>query len=159
MNLNKTFILGNLTRDPELRQTQGGQTVCSFAIATNRFYKDSSGQRQQQAEFHNVVAWGRQAEIIHQYLKKGSILLVEGRLQTRSWQDPQGMKHWKTEVIAENIQLGPRPGGGSMEAGSMRSDDEQRSPPAAEQKMPEAPLPTIELGQDGDEIDIKDIPF
>jgi len=83
MNLNKTFILGNLTRDPELRQTQGGQTVCSFAIATNRFYKDSSGTRQQQAEFHNVVAWGRQAEIINQYLKKGSILLVEGRLQTR----------------------------------------------------------------------------
>lgn len=161
MNLNKTFILGNLTRDPELRQTQGGHSVCSFAIATNRFYKDSAGQKQQQAEFHNVVAWGRQAEIIHQYLKKGSILLVEGRLQTRSWQDTQGVKHWRTEVIAENIQLGPRPmgGDGSRGGGPMRQDDEQQSPPAAEQKMPDTPLPTIELGEDGDEIDIKDIPF
>ncbi|MEK7082276.1 MAG: single-stranded DNA-binding protein [Patescibacteria group bacterium] len=157
MNLNKVFIVGNLTRDPELRQTPGGNSVCSFSIATNRFYKDSAGQRQQQAEFHNIVAWGRQAEIIHQYLRKGSILLVEGRMQTRNWQDQQGVKHWRTEVVAENIQLGPRPGG--QTSGPARQDDEQQSPPAAEQRIPDAPLPTIELSQDGDEIDIKDIPF
>ena len=158
MNLNKVYIVGNLTRDPELRQTTGGQSVCSFGVATNRFYKDSTGQRQQQAEFHNVVAWGRQAEIINQYLKKGSILLVEGRLQTRSWQDTQGVKHWRTEVVAENIQLGPRPGGG-VGGGPIQQDDNAESPAPTAQRTPEAPLPTIELSQDGDEIDIKDIPF
>jgi|SRR3989338_504822 len=152
MNLNKVFVLGNLTRDPELRQTPSGQAVCSFSIATNRFYKDNSGQRQKQAEFHNIVAWGRQAEIINQYSKKGSILLVEGRMQTRSWQDQQGAKHWKTEIVAENIQLGPRPGGGG-EGGGFK---EESSHPSSEQR--DEP-PIIELPGDEEEINVKDIPF
>jgi len=162
MNLNKVFIAGNLTRDPELRQTSGGQAVCSFAIATNRFFTDSAGQKQKQAEFHNIVAWGRQAEIIHQYLKKGSILLVEGRLQTRSWQDPQGTKHWRTEIIADQIQLGPRSGGDSFGDRSESSYGAPRQPmdqqPQHSPSKPDA-MPIIDLADEGEEIDVKDIPF
>ena len=150
MNLNKVFIFGNLTRDPELRQTAGGHAVCSFSVATNRVFKDKSGQKQEQVEFHNVVAWGRQAEIINQYLRKGSSILVEGRLQTRSWSDQQGAKHWKTEVIAEQIQLGPRTGGSGGGG--------QQSPQHSQQQGPE-PTPVIEIPDEGDEMDVKDIPF
>src|SRR3989338_418581 len=150
MNLNKAFIAGNLTRDPELRQTPSGQAVCSFGVATNRFYNDSSGQKQKQAEFHNVVAWGKQAEIVNQYLKKGSFIFVEGRIQTRNWQDPQGAKHYRTEVIAERVQLGPRFGGSAAPM--------QESAPRAEaQKEDETPI--IELPTEEDEIDVKEIPF
>jgi single-strand DNA-binding protein len=110
MNLNKVFVLGNLTHDPELRATTSGHSVCSFSIATHHVFTDKSGQRQQQSEFHNIVAWGRQAEIIKQYLRKGSQLLVEGRLQTRDWLDDKGVKHFRTEVVAEALQLGPKLG-------------------------------------------------
>jgi single-strand DNA-binding protein len=99
------------TRDPEIRSTPNGQSVCSFSMATSRTFTDKAGVKQQQSEFHNIVAWGRQAEIINQYCKKGSLLLVEGRLQTRSWDDDKGQKHYKTEIVAEQIQLGPRPQG------------------------------------------------
>lgn len=150
MNLNKAFILGNLTRDPELRQTPSGQAVCSFGIATNRFFTDSSGQKQKQAEFHNVVAWGRQAEVVNQYLKKGSLVLIEGRLQTRNWLDQQGVKHYKTEVVAERIQLGPRTGGGA-------SEPQSGGPPRLDEK-PEDTTPIIELPGE-EEIDVKEIPF
>lgn len=153
MNLNKAFIAGNLTRDPELRQTTGGQAVCSFGVATNRFYTDSSGQKQKQAEFHNIVAWGRQAEIVNQYLKRGSLVLIEGRLQTRSWQDQQGAKHWKTEIIAERLQLGPRSSGGGF------GQDRDSSGPANQNQPVEDVTPTIELPEDGEEINVKDIPF
>ncbi len=159
MNLNKVFILGNLTRDPELRQTPNGQAVCTFAIATNRFFTDSTGQKQKQAEFHNIVAWGRQAEVVNQYLHKGSSLLVEGRLQTRSWQDQQGVKHWKTEIIAERIQLGPRGGeGGSAPRGDSRDDFPSDDNSGGGRPMNE-PTPIIELPGDEQEIDVKDIPF
>ena len=151
MNLNKAFIMGNLTRDPELRQTPSGQAVCSFGVATNRFYTDKTGQKQKQAEFHNVVAWGKQAEIVNQYLKKGSLIFVEGRIQTRNWQDPQGAKHYRTEVIAERVQLGPRLGGGSTAPA-------QESAPRAE-TMKEDETPIIELPTEEDEIDVKEIPF
>lgn len=157
MNLNKVFILGNLTRDPELRQTPSGQAVCSFGIATNRFYTDSAGQKQKQAEFHNVVAWGRNAELVNQYLHKGSSVLVEGRLQTRSWQDQQGTKHWRTEVIAERIQLGPRPGGPPAGGWGEGANPQPPSTPV-EKPSPDA-TPIIELPEDGEEIDVKDIPF
>lgn len=150
MNLNKAFILGNLTRDPELRQTPNGQAVCSFGVATNRFYTDSSGQKQKQAEFHNIVAWGRQAEVVNQYLKKGSLILIEGRIQTRNWQDQQGNKHYRTEVVAERIQLGPRMGGGGG-GGENEAPMEQRTPP-------EDTTPIVELPGE-EEIDVKEIPF
>ncbi|MBI2121547.1 MAG: single-stranded DNA-binding protein [Candidatus Sungbacteria bacterium] len=161
MNLNKAFVLGNLTRDPELRQTATGQAVCSFGIATNRFYTDSTGQKQKQAEFHNVVAWGRQAEIVNQYLKKGSLVLVEGRLQTRNWQDQQGQKHWRTEIIAEKIQLGPRQTGGGY--GGPSGDDSGPSDPVPRgpvprSAVPEEATPVIDLTEN-EEINVKDIPF
>ena len=166
VNLNKVFILGNLTKDPELRQTAGGQAVCSFSIATNRFFTDASGQKQKQAEFHNIVAWGRQAEIIHQYLKKGSILLVEGRLQTRTWQDQQGAKHYRTEIVADQIQLGPRNGseGGSSFSGSDQGESFTPRPPMNRsmnggQQQRQDNTPIIDLADDGEEIDVKDIPF
>lgn len=166
MNLNKVIIAGNLTRDPELRQIPSGQSVCSFGVATNRFYKDSLGQKQKQAEFHNIVAWGRQAEIINQYLRKGSIVLVEGRLQTRSWQDQQGAKHSKTEIIAEQIQLGPRGSGGGESMGTApdasRSNfssnvHNRNSEPLNPPRQDETPV--IELPDESEEIDVKDIPF
>ena len=167
MNLNKVFVLGNLTRDPELRQTPSGQAVCSFSIATNRFYTDSSGQKQQQTEFHNIVAWGRQAEIVNQYLRRGSPVLVEGRLQTRSWQDQQGAKHWRTEIIAERVQLGPKGTSGSPRddsnqdrAARQNSRDSFGSSESSQSQSPrEDTTPIIELPGGEDEIDVKDIPF
>ena len=162
MNLNKVFILGNLTRDPELRQTPTGQAVCTFSIATNRFFTDSSGQKQKQAEFHTVVAWGRQAEIINQYLRKGSLLLVEGRLQTRNWLDQQGSKHWRTEIIAERIQLGPRPGGGSgaeMSGGFNQEPEERTNRPTSAPTPQAAETPIIDLSEEEEETDLKEIPF
>ncbi len=103
MNLNKAMIIGNVTRDPESRTTPDGTTVTSFSVATNLRWVDKSGQRQDKAEFHNVVAWRKLGEICAQYLKKGAKVYIEGRLQTRSWQDQQGQKHWRTEIIAENM--------------------------------------------------------
>ncbi len=152
MNLNKVFVLGNLTRDPELRQTPSGQAVCSFGVATNRFYTDSAGQKQKQAEFHNIVSWGRQAEIVNQYLKKGSAILVEGHLQTRSWQDQQGAKHWRTEIIAERVQLPPRNMDGGREEGAQNAPEDSGI-------QPDASTPVIELSEGGEEINMKDIPF
>ncbi len=108
MNFNKVIILGNLTRDPESRTLPSGQPVVSFSVATNRFFTDRNGQKQKAAEFHNVVAFGRLAEICSRYLNKGKLILVEGRLQTRTWQDQNGNKKWRTEIIMENMQLGPR---------------------------------------------------
>jgi len=108
MNLNKVFILGNLTRDPIIKALPSGQSVANFGVATNRVYYDKDKQKKEQAEFHNVVAFGRTAEIIQQYLKKGSMVLIEGRIQTRSWEDQSGNKRFMTEIITEKMQLGPR---------------------------------------------------
>lgn len=163
MNLNKAFLLGNLTRDPELRQTQSGQSVCSFSIATNSFFTDKSGQKQKKAEFHNVVVWGRQAEIASQFLRKGGLAFVEGRLQTRTWQDQQGQTRRVTEIIGERIQLGPRnvsSGGGaqdlSAQAGGLDKSEEYVDQ-SNESVGGKENLPEINL----DEGDIKaeDIPF
>ncbi|MFA4936837.1 MAG: single-stranded DNA-binding protein [Patescibacteria group bacterium] len=103
MNLNKAMIIGNITRDPESRTTPNGTTVTSFSVATNLRWTDKSGQKQDKAEFHNIVAWRKLGEICAQYLKKGSKIYIEGRIQTRSWQDQQGQKHWRTEIVAENM--------------------------------------------------------
>ena len=103
MNLNKAMIIGNLTRDPELRTTTNGLSVTSFGVATNFVWTDSNGQRQERAEFHNIVAWRKLAEICSQYLHKGSKVYIEGRLQTRSWDDQTGNKRYMTEIIADNM--------------------------------------------------------
>lgn len=116
MYLNKAILIGNLTRDPELRSLPSGVKVCSFSLATNRVWKDKNGARQESADYHNVVVFGRQAETVAQYMKKGSSMLVEGRMQTRSWEDKtSGEKKYRTEVIADRTQFGPRSGnaGGS----------------------------------------------
>ena len=112
--VNKVILVGNLGRDPEVRSTPSGQPVASFTLATSRKWKDKSGQRQEQTEWHQIVCWGRQAEVAGQYLTKGKQIYVEGRLQTRSWDDRQtGEKRYRTEVICENFQmLGSRGGGG-----------------------------------------------
>jgi len=110
MDLNKAQIIGNVTRDPEVRTTPQGQTVCSFGVATNLIWTDSSGQRQEKAEFHNIVAWRKLAEICGQYLKKGSKVYIEGRLQTRTWDDQNGVKRNRTEIIADNMILLDRKG-------------------------------------------------
>jgi single-strand DNA-binding protein len=110
--VNKVILVGNLGRDPEVRSTPSGQQVASFTLATNRKWKDKNGQRQEQTEWHQIVCWGRQAEVAGQYLTKGKQIYVEGRLQTRSWDDKQsGEKRYRTEVICDNFQmLGSRGG-------------------------------------------------
>jgi len=108
MNVNKAIILGNLTRDPEIKTISSGQTVASFSIATNRFWTDkTSGEKKKSAEYHNIIAWGRLAEIAQQFLSKGGLVYIEGRLQTRSWEDQQGNKKYRTEIVVEKMQLGP----------------------------------------------------
>jgi single-strand DNA-binding protein len=115
--VNKVILIGNLGRDPEVRSTPSGQSVASFTLATNRKWKDKNGQKQEQTEWHQIVCWGRQAEVAGQYLTKGKQIYVEGRLQTRSWDDKQsGEKRYRTEVICDNFQmLGGR--GGDFEGG------------------------------------------
>ncbi len=133
--VNKVILVGNLGRDPELRSTPSGQQVASFSLATNRRWKDRDGNRQEQTEWHDIVCWGRQAEVAGQYLTKGKQIYVEGRLQTRSWEDRQsGEKKYRTEVICENFQmLGSRggfDGGGGRQSGSSQGPS-QEPPPAA----------------------------
>lgn len=115
MYLNKAMVYGNLTRDPEIKALPNGTQVCSFSIATNRTYKDRDGNKQEQVEYHNIVAFARLAEIIGQYLKKGRPIYIEGRMQTRSW-EKDGQKHYRTEIVADNFQFGasaPGEGGGA----------------------------------------------
>lgn len=148
MNLNKVFLVGNLTKDPETRALPSGQQVTSFGLATNRFYTDKSGQKQKQAEFHNIVLFGRLAEIASQYLNKGAMVLIEGRLQTRNWKDSTGVTKYRTEIVGERMQLGPR--SGEKNTSSQKEPDHEES-----QSMPQEEIPIIEEG----EIDVKDIPF
>ncbi|OIO52302.1 single-stranded DNA-binding protein [Candidatus Uhrbacteria bacterium CG_4_10_14_0_8_um_filter_58_22] len=116
MNLNRAMIIGNLTRDPEMRTTPNGQNVATFGVATNHTWTDSSGQRQEKAEFHNIVAWGKLAEICSQYLGKGRKVYIEGRLQTREWESQDGAKRNRTEIVAENMIMLDRAGAGSAPA-------------------------------------------
>ena len=117
MYINKAMFFGNITRDPELRSLPSGMNVCNFSIATNRVYRDREGKKQEQTDFDNVVVFGRQADTVAQYLKKGSSVYVEGRMQTRSWDDKtSGEKKYRTEVVADRVQFGPRPGGGGKHA-------------------------------------------
>lgn len=120
MYLNKAIVIGNLTRDPELKSLPSGIKVCSFSLATNRVWKDKNGARQESADYHNIVVFGRQAETVAQYMKKGNSILVEGRMQTRSWDDKtSGEKKYRTEIVADRTQFGPKGGqGGGSGAGT-----------------------------------------
>lgn len=151
MNLNKVFLIGRLTQNPESKTTPSGQMVCTFSIATNRIWFDkNSGQKQEKTEFHNIVLWRRLAEIASQYLNKGSLVLIEGRLQTRNWQDNAGNKRYRTEIIADNIQLGPRSG---FQQGPSQAPKEEI--PVIEEDS----APTEFTEEKDEEIDIKNIPF
>lgn len=163
MSLNRAQIIGNLTRDPELRTTPNGTNVCTFGVATNRVYTDAQGQKQDQAEFHNIVAWAKLAEICGQYLAKGRRVFIEGRLQTREWQGQDGMKRRTTEIVAEDmIMLDRAPGG----AGGAAPAGIASRPAAAQQgAAPSEELPTISYdapttpGVTEEEIKVEDIPF
>ena len=150
MNLNKVFLVGRLTQNPDLRTTPSGQNVCSFGLATNRVWTDQSNQKQEKTEFHNIVLWGKLADIASRYLSKGNLVLIEGRLQTRSWQDQAGVKKYKTEIIGESMQMGPRNASGGMPQAKPQTP-QQAAAPVEE-------IPIIEEGGDV-EIDVKDIPF
>ncbi len=143
MNLNKAMLIGNVTKDPEMRTTPNGQSVTSFSIATNSQWTDASGQRQERAEFHNLVAWGKLAETCTKYLKRGSKIYAEGRLQTRSWDDPQGTgKKYRTEIVLETMIM--------LDRATQSSD--QGVPQEPQQSAPPDEGPA-------DEIRVEDIPF
>ncbi len=150
MNLNKVFLVGNLTRDPELRNLPSGAAVASFGMATNRVWKNQQGEKQEDVQFHNIVVFGRQAEIVSQYLAKGSLILVEGRIQTRSWDGKDGSKQYRTEIVAERIQFGPRSGQGTFSAKSAAK-------PAPETIVPKEDLPEIDINEEN--IKAEDLPF
>lgn len=143
MYLNKAMIYGNLTRDPELKALPSGMNVCSFSLATNRVYNDRDGKRQESADYHNVVVFGKQAENCAKYLTKGNAAYVEGRMQTRSW-EKDGQKLYRTEVIADRVQFGPK--GGSTSGGGAPAASEDSKAPA----VPDYPE---------EEINPEDIPF
>jgi single-strand DNA-binding protein len=158
MNLNKAIIVGRMTVDPELRTTSGGKSVTSFGVATNRYWSNSQGERQEETEFHNVVAWGRQAEIVSQFLKKGSLIMIEGRLQTRDWQGKDGGNRRTTEIIAENIQFGPKSSGGNYDNSSFKNNSSKKDDDGDVEKDD---VPEIDIDDLGEEEEIKgeDIPF
>lgn len=140
MDLNKVMLIGNVTRDPEARTTPSGVSVVSLGLATNFSWKDQQGTQQKRAEFHNIVAWRKLADIISQYVKKGSRIYIEGRLQTRSWDDQSGTKRYRTEVVADNLILLDRKG--------------------ATGHAEEAPAPEAQPAPAGEqEINVEDIPF
>lgn len=168
MDLNKAMIIGRLTNDPQLRSTPSGQNVASFSLATNRKWNDrASGQQREDTQFHNIVAWGKLADICSQYLKKGAQTYIEGRLQTQSWDDAQsGQKRYRTEIVAENmIMLGSKNqnagGNTNFEPAAPQSNP---NPQAQNTDIPAAEeIPTINVDEEGnqgnDDIKIEDIPF
>lgn len=159
MYINKVIIYGNLTRDPEVKSLPSGIQVATFGIATNRVYRDRTGNKQEQADFHNIVVFGRQAETVGQYLKKGSAAFVEGRLQTRQW-EKDGEKKSRTEIVAERVQFGPKGMGGGSGAGSSYSGASRgkgKSAAVAPDEGASSGGGGIEYPQE--EINPEDIPF
>lgn len=155
MNLNRAMIIGNMTRDPETRTTTSGKAVCSFSVATNSSWKDAAGQKQERSEFHNIVAWGKLAEICQQFLGKGRKVYIEGRLQTREWDGQDGQKRNRTEIVAENmIMLDRAPAGGGQSANAGASWSQNQAPAPAAAPAMQAPQQNT-----GEEIKVEDIPF
>jgi single-strand DNA-binding protein len=148
LNLNRAQVLGNLTRDPEMRFTPNGQAVANFAVATNRKWKGRDGAPDgEDTQYHDIVVWGKQAEAVVPMMKKGGPVFVEGRIETRNWEGQDGVKRYKTEIIADNIiVLSSRSGGGSYTPSAPKEDK-----PATEE--------TKSAPKNEDEIDIEEIPF
>ncbi len=149
MYFNRAIIIGNLTRDPELRSLPSGVQVATIGVATNRVWKDKNGAKQESTDYHNVVVFGRQAQTATQYLRKGSSVLVEGRMQTRSWEAADGVKKYRTEIVADRIQFGPKRDNvaPATPAAGVTKEDSQEVPP----------IDTIEYPEDN--INVDDIPF
>lgn len=158
MNLNKAMVIGNLTRDPEIRTTPSGIQVASFSVATNFIWNDQNGQKQERVEYHNIVAWRRLAEICGQYLKKGSKVYIEGRLQTRDWTGQDNVKRYTTEIVAENMIMLDRPAqpgaAGQYKAPMPVQEGGQAAPNMADE-------PSQSVNDEGleDEIKVENIPF
>jgi single-strand DNA-binding protein len=171
MNLNKVFLIGRLTQDPQLRQTALGTPVSTFSLATNRVYYDKIAGKKEEVEFHNIVVWGKTAEVVARYLQKGAMAYVEGRIQTRSWDDKEGNKRKTTEIIAERVQLGPRAMNQGM--GGQGAPSSGFTPKAEESSVPfeksdaaavptidfESSLGEIEMDSVSDDIKPEDLPF
>ncbi len=153
MNFNKAIIIGRVTKDPEVRTTPSGQSVATLSVATNRVWNSNSGERQEKTEFHNIVAWGKLAEICGQYLVKGQEVMFEGRLETRTWEGQDGQKRSRTEIIAENMQMGSKPRGGEGGGSYERPVGGQAASRSSE------PAPAKENEGLEEEIRIEDIPF
>ena len=166
MNLNKIFLIGRLTQDPESRSTAGGQNVTTLRMATNRVWTNQSGQKQDATEYHTVVAWGRLAEIAGRYLRKGGLVMIEGRMQPRNWTGQDNIKRYSTEIVAESLQLGPRPQGQGLPGqgtGEGPASESRSSAPATPE--PEIPIidenEPLQSGVEEGEMKIKeeDLPF
>jgi len=154
MNLNKAMVIGNLTRDPEIKTIPSGSTVASFSVATSFVWKDAAGQKQEKVEYHNIVAWKRLAEICGQYLKKGSKIYIEGRLQTRDWTGQDGVKKYRTEIIAENMIMLDRAGANNSNAGGNNAYN------ANKQNQDAEPIINVDEQTPNEEtIRVEDIPF
>ena len=151
MNFNKVIIVGRLTQDPEKRTIpESGLSVTSFSVATNSYFKSKSGENQEKVEFHDVVLFGNLADIASQYLQKGSLALFEGRLQTRSWEDKEGNRRYRTEIVGEKLQFGPR------QAGDNAPGKGEESSPGKGERTSNKEIPIID---EDDEINVEDIPF
>lgn len=150
MYMNKALLIGNLTRDPEVKALPSGIKVASFSVATNRVYKDAQGQRKESTDYHNVVVFGRQAETAGQYLKKGQSVLVEGRMQTRSWDGPDGQKKYRTEIVADRVQFGPKAGASGGKAAASAPEEDSGGGKGGKDVPVEYPT---------EEINPEDIPF
>ncbi len=165
MSVNKVILVGRLGRDPETRYTGGGQAVANFSIATDETYKDKNGERQKRTEWHKIVVWGKQAEIAQQYLKKGSLIFIEGRIQSREWQDKEGQKRTSFEIVASNFRmLGGRAdgaaaggGGGAHRGGGGGGDFDDQSGP--EESYGGGGHAGGQAAPSGPEISDEDIPF
>lgn len=147
MNLNKVFILGNIVKDPEIRTIPSGQQVATFSVATNRVWYNQAKEKNQEVEFHNIVMWGKLAEIASKYLSKGKMVLIEGRIKTRSWQAQDGTKKYRTEIIAEAMQMGPKTQGGTSSFN--KPEPREETPMSDESAMPDSSA----------EITTEEVPF
>lgn len=163
MNLNLVIIAGRVTQDAEQKNLPGGQSLAKFSVATNNYWTDRDGQKKEATEFHNIVMWGKKAETLSQYIKKGTLVVVEGTLRTNSWDGEDGKKRYKTEIMVNNIQLGPKA------SGAYSKDDFADIPAKPKQQQEEESLPVIQAGEevdskdslfiDDDDIDSEEIPF
>lgn len=153
LNLNRATIIGHMTRDPELRSIPSGQSVANFSVATNRRWTSNEGEQQEETEFHDIVVWGKLAEIAEQILSKGNLVYIEGRLQTRSWEAQDGNKRQRTEIVGDNIINLERRDSGDQKSGGGKFDQTPKKENVDQSQKPE------KKDEDEEEIDIDDIPL